>query len=102
LVSFDTTNSNIGGHWPSNGGSAYLGFYFTVSSAIDAGWANISTTATGTASSFTVTDYAYETVGNASITAGQLTETPEPSTMALIALGGAGLIALRRRRAANA
>lgn len=94
------------GDWPANGSDAYLGFYFDSVDGSHAGWADISTslaTASGT-SSFTVKDYAYDTVANEAITAGQgrLAATPEPSTLSLLALGGAGLIELRRRRKANA
>jgi hypothetical protein len=102
LAAFDLTEMSTDGDWPANGGNDYLGFYFTGSGGLQAGWANIATTATSSGSSFTILSYAYETNANEAITAGQTAETPEPSAMALIALGGAGLLALRRRRSVNA
>ena len=93
------------GDWPSNGNSAYLGFYFQGPSGPQAGWADIATTTsdtTPTSSSFELISYAYETNPNVKITAGEGSPVPEPSALPLLVLGGAGLIALRRRRAANA
>jgi hypothetical protein len=91
-----------GGYWSSTGGDAYLGFYFNGPANPQAGWADIQTSGNPNSTSFTIVNYAYETNPNTAITAGQTSDTPEPSTMALIGLGAAGLIALRRRRASNA
>lgn len=97
-----TSGSSFGfpGDWSSTGADSYLGFYFTDGAGVHAGWADIATTTNSTASSFEVLSYAYETNPNQAITAGQLADTPEPSSMLLLALGGSGLMALRRRRAA--
>jgi len=95
-------SSKIGdpGNWPLDGGHAYLGFYFGGPVNPQAGWADIATTANTTTSSFQLLSYAYETDPNVAITAGEGTPAvPEPSALPLLILGGAGLIALRRRAA---
>jgi PEP-CTERM motif-containing protein len=99
LVSYDTSANTVNGDWPLNGDTGYLGFYFGAVGSPQAGWAQISTTDGPGGASFEVLDYAYETTPNTPINAGQV---PEPSALPLLILGGAGLIALRRRRAAHA
>jgi hypothetical protein len=44
--------------------------------------------------------YAYQSLPNTDILAGQTSSTPEPSSFALFALGAAGLLAFRRRKQA--
>jgi hypothetical protein len=86
--------------WPTNGSDAYLGFYFTDSSNdTHYGWAEISAVAGATSDSFTLVGYAYQTT--AGVTIDTPSAVPEPSSLALIALGAAGLVVLRRRRAAH-
>jgi hypothetical protein len=50
--------------------------------------------------SFRIVDYAYADAGE-SIFAGQITAVPEVSSLGLLAMGAAGILAWRRRRAAN-
>jgi hypothetical protein len=104
------TGGKMRGYWPDSGEDygtwaptpeAYLGFYFEGSGGPQAGWAHILTLADEDTASFTLYDYAYQTDAYAPIMAGQTSVIPEPSTMSLIALGGIGLIALRRRRGAK-
>jgi len=47
----------------------------------------------------TLTGYAYDTVPNQGLLAGQTTATPEPGTLGLLALGSLGLGFWRRRKA---
>ncbi len=102
MIGYDNGAMLLDGFWPSDGSSAYLGFYFVASGTPFAGWADIATTANTNTSSFEVLSYAYQNTPNTAIAAGDFGQAPEPSSMALIALGAAGLIALRRRRARNA
>jgi hypothetical protein len=91
-----------GGNWPQNGSNAYLGIIFTSNSQQYTGWAQINVNVNGpfNTQSATLVDYAYDTTPGESITAGQ-GQTPEPSSLAMFAMGGvAGLALLRRRRAA--
>lgn len=91
-----------GGNWPKNHGPAYVGFEFTTAGQMFTGWADVSVNVDTTKGNPTGTliDYAYDTVPGESITAGG--STPEPSSLALFALGGAAALGLlRRRRAAQ-
>ena len=101
LVAYDQRDGDIAGFWPSNGGDAYLGFYFEGPDGPQYGWADITTLVSNSTATFEVLDYAYSTVTNATIFAGQTQDTPEPSTIALLALGAAGMVAMRRRLSAN-
>jgi hypothetical protein len=89
------------GNWPFGGSSpAYLGLDFTSSGDVYTAWAQIVASAgsEGTLESATLVDYAYQTTPDVSIPAGA--GAPEPSSIALFALGAAGIAVLRRRRKA--
>jgi hypothetical protein len=96
------------GNWSPSGSPAYLGVQFYISGDPDphSGWVQISTTVTNGTESAEIIDYAYNTVGYdgsnsqaSSISAGEESlATPEPSSLALYAVGAAGILALRRRR----
>jgi hypothetical protein len=88
------------GNWPFGGAPAYLGLDFTSSGDVYTGWAQISASSGGgsTLESATLVDYAYQTTPDVSIPAGA--GAPEPSSIALFALGAAGIAVLRRRRKA--
>jgi hypothetical protein len=85
------------GPWASQSGFAYLGLRFTMSSQEYLGWAQIAIDP-GTPS-LTLHDYAYNDVAGESINAGD-GAVPEPSSLALFAMGAAGVVALRQRRKA--
>ena len=89
------TGTPPSGPWASQSGFAYLGLRFTMSAQEYLGWAQIAIDQ-GTPS-LTLRDYAYNDVAGESINAGD-GAAPEPSSLALFAMGAAGVVALRRRR----
>jgi len=104
---FSGVSSPSGGNWPSNGDQAYLGIEFTdnnpsVGSSLNSvyyGWIDLGVE-TGIDASYTITGWAYENDGDPILAgAGQV---PEPSSLALFALGAAGVLAVRRRKLARA
>ncbi len=81
-------------------GRGYIGFKFTDSAGQEYGWIDLTTAGYEVGSALTLNSYAYTTAGER-ITAGQ-TQVPEPGSLALLAAGGAGLLAWRQRRARSA
>lgn len=75
-------------------GTGFVGFEFNTGGGLQYGWVRI-TMDGAPGNAFTVVDYAWGDVGT-SVAAGQV---PEPGSLGLLALGGAGLIAWRKRRA---
>jgi PEP-CTERM motif-containing protein len=75
-------------------GIGFIGFRFDSGSGTQYGWIRIDMSGVPL-NSMTIIDYAFADPGEA-ILAGQI---PEPGSLALLALGGAGLVAWRKRRA---
>lgn len=85
-----------GSQWLS-AGTGYIGFRFNLGSGFQYGWAQVNMLEGATGNSFTLVGYAWADLGTA-IVAGQTTAVPEPGSLALLAVGGAGLLAWRQKR----
>jgi hypothetical protein len=107
-------NSVCNGQW--SGGTRYLGLEFSISGEVHFGWARLSVRCEGLHVFATLTGYAYETVPNQAIVAGQTKGTdeessegpdaaltgPAPVPLGLLALGSNGLSIWRRGESAGA
>ncbi|MGJ5819637.1 PEP-CTERM sorting domain-containing protein [Paludibaculum fermentans] len=89
----------------------YMGLTFDIGGVAHYGWARLEVYGTGTPEvngllaqgqlDVRLMEYAYETNNRAGIAVGQTSSVPEPSSLALFALGAAGIAAMRRRKAAK-
>jgi hypothetical protein len=93
----------------------YLGLRFVIHGKIHYGWARLSVKVTRTEVLATLTGYAYETIPNKPILAGEKKEsivdrpgtaltapTPEPATLGALAMGARGLSIWRKEWAEGA
>jgi|GEM_PF-1392452 len=93
-----TSNGNAKNPFFPVGTPGYFGFKFTGSnSTTEYGWGTLLVTGTPVGQGFTIQNAYYDNTG-ASIMVGQTVAIPEPSSMALLALGATGLAAWRLRR----
>ena len=82
-------------HWASAGLTGFIGFKFDAGKGTQYGWAQIRMDSGPSANTYTLIDYAFADPGE-SLSTGQV---PEPSSLGLLALGGGGVLAWRKRRA---
>ena len=75
-------------------GQGYIGFECNTGAGAQYGWVGITTKGTAGDNVFTINSHACGDVGDV-VLAG---EVPEPGSLALLAVGGAGILAWRKRR----
>ena len=96
-----STSTSFRGKW-GNAGDKYLGLRFAINGQAHYGWAEFNVVGPGGYLGTTLLGYAYDTVANQAMRAGQTASapsaTPEPATLGLLALGFLGLAAWRRRK----
>ena len=92
----EESTSGYGSMYNSQG---YFGFEFKRGGSTFFGWAQLATFTYDSVAEVELIDYAYDnTPGTPITTDAKASPTPEPSAIALFALGAAGICALRRRR----
>jgi len=110
-------SDSCNGPW-SGAKDRYLGLKFFIKGEVHFGWARLNVSCPGTDVVATLTGYAYETIPNKPILAGQTTGSdqessvtpdaaltapaPKPATLGVLALGSPGLSIWRREDAAGA
>ena len=89
--------NGFGDWYPVPSGPAFLGLRFSDDGGVNYnyGWAELTIAADY---NMTLSRFAYDTVLNEQILAGQTSSVPEPSSAVLLVLGAAGMAAYRRQR----
>jgi PEP-CTERM motif len=95
-------HASLGGAW-GHAENRYLGLEFLLNSQEHFGWAELTVDQehhgrTTFGIQATLEGYAYDTVPNQAIVAGETSSTPEPGTLGLLALGSLGLGLWRRKK----
>lgn len=98
----DAYHASIGGPW-GDAQNRYLGMEFLLSGQEHFGWAEFTVTQEHVGRILfgiqaTLEGYAYDTVPNQAIIAGETSSTSEPGTLGLLALGSLGLGLWRRKK----